>query len=177
MMRRALSFPLHVFAVLALGLWMGGLVALGAITAPVVFGMIAMPDSADAMAVVFARFDRLVVALAAALLVVDGVLLLVRDRAGSASASLLDRLRPLFTLLLGACGIGEAVSVTPQIASLHAAGAVRGVGDSGARLEALHHFAESLGKTELALAVLLVVLHIRAVRLSQPIASTPAESS
>ncbi len=157
---RRLVFPLTVLSVLALGLWSGGLVALGAIAAPLVFGIVPMPDAADAMAAVFARFDQLVIGLALTLLVSDGVLLLARR---GQVFDWLDRLRPLATIVLSLLGIGEAMYITPRIAGLHAAGAVRGVGDSGMRLDQLHGVAERLGKGQLLLALLLVILHLRAL--------------
>jgi uncharacterized membrane protein len=157
---KRLVFPLTVLSVLALGLWSGGLVVLGAIAAPLVFRMVPMPDAADAMAAVFARFDQLVIGLALTLLVSDGVLLLARR---GQAFDWLDRLRPLATIVLCLLGIGEAMYITPRIAGLHAAGAVRGVGDSGMRLDALHDVAERLGKGQLLLAVLLVILHLRAL--------------
>jgi hypothetical protein len=157
---KRLVFPLTVLSVLALGLWSGGLVALGAIAAPLVFRIVPLPDAADAMAAVFARFDQLVIGLALTLLVADGVLLLAR-RGGR--SDWLDRLRPLATIVLCLLGIGEAMYITPRIAGLHAAGAVRGMGDSGLRLDQLHGIAERLGKGQLLLAVFLVVLHIRAM--------------
>jgi hypothetical protein len=157
---KRLVFPLTVLSVLCLGLWSGGLVVLGAIAAPLVFHIVPMPDAADAMAAVFARFDQLVIGLGLTLLVTDGVLLLARR--GSPS-DWLDRVRPFATIVLALLGIGEAMYITPRIAGLHAAGAVRGVGDSGLRLDALHDVAERLGKGQLLLAVFLVVLHIRAM--------------
>lgn len=53
---------LHFFHTLALGLWIGGSVAVGALTAPAVFRL--APSRAEAgriMATVFRRFDRVLV--------------------------------------------------------------------------------------------------------------------
>src|SRR5688572_13404979 len=47
---------------LALALWLGGLVVLGAIVAPTVFRIVPAPTSADAMTVVFRRFDVIAIA-------------------------------------------------------------------------------------------------------------------
>ena len=52
------SRALTALALAAVAVWVGGMLALGAIVAPVVFGMVAAPMSADAMTVVFRRFDR-----------------------------------------------------------------------------------------------------------------------
>ena len=47
----------QLVALLAIAVWLGGLLALGAVVAPVVFSMVSMPASADAMTTVFRRFD------------------------------------------------------------------------------------------------------------------------
>ena len=48
-------------AVLCLGLWVGGLVALGACAAPIVFHVVPAPMSGDAMGAVFRRFDQVAI--------------------------------------------------------------------------------------------------------------------
>jgi hypothetical protein len=53
----------------------------------------------------------------------------------------------------------EATSISPRIASLHAAGALRGVGPMGAELARLHDWAELSGKTQVLVLALAVVLH------------------
>ena len=45
---------------LAAAVWLGGILVLGAIVAPIVFHEVPAPTSADAMTHVFLRFDRLV---------------------------------------------------------------------------------------------------------------------
>jgi len=54
----------------------------------------------------------------------------------------------------------EGVSVSPRIAALHAGGAVRGVNAAGLELAHLHGVAETLGKTEVGLLVVVLVLHV-----------------
>ena len=61
----SILFSLVVGPIYAIGVWLGGLVALGAIAAPVVFAIVPMPASADAMTVVFRRFDLVAMACAA----------------------------------------------------------------------------------------------------------------
>src|SRR5579863_6545833 len=58
-------------ALLATSVWLGGLLALGAIVAPVVFAMIPRPEAADAMTVVFQRFDTVAVACALVILATE----------------------------------------------------------------------------------------------------------
>jgi hypothetical protein len=121
------------FEAIAVALWLGGLITLGAIVAPTVFGMVPAPTSADAMTVVFQRFDRLAMTAAMLALLCE-----------VASA----KLRPTVTLL----DLGRAV-FTPEIASLHQRGAIRGSGELGLRLETVHVRSEVAGKAQFALGV------------------------
>jgi uncharacterized membrane protein len=146
-------------ALVALGLWMGGMVALGAIAAPVVFGMVPAPMNADAMTVVFRRFDKLAVACVVVALAVEVGLALLRDR----KLTRLDMTRAgLVTLATGAA-LYVATFVSPRIEALHRAGAVRHLGASGEELDAIHRVAERAGKLELAVAIAVIALHVIAL--------------
>ncbi len=139
--------------VLALALWLGGLVTLGALVAPAVFGIVPAPTSADAMTVVFRRFDR--VALVCAALVALGEVL----RANRAkSLTRLDLARSASALLAALLAGVEAGWLSPQIEELHHRGAIRGLGALGAELEHAHHLAELLAKSELVFLVVFAVL-------------------
>lgn len=152
--------------VLALALWTGGLVVLGAVVAPTVFGIVPAPASADAMTVVFRRFDRIAMGGAAIALVAEALL---AWRGGKATWR--DRARALVVLAAGALATVEGVWLSPAIEALHRGGAVRGVGEAGLTLERLHRLAESLAKTELAL--LLVTIALLVTGLSRPRDATP----
>ena len=67
-------------ALLAAGVWLGGIVVLGAIVAPTVFGIVPAPTSADAMTVVFVSFDKIAMTAAAIVAVAE----VVRSRAAPA---------------------------------------------------------------------------------------------
>ena len=149
MLRRALG----VVAMLAVALWLGGLVALGALVAPVIFSQVSMPWSADAMTVVFQRFDLVAMSCAAVLLVTEAVRALARVPFGR-----VDHLRAGVSVLAAAAAVYEGASVSPRIAMLHAEGAIRGLGSAGMELAKLHSRAELLGKMEVALLVVVVVL-------------------
>jgi hypothetical protein len=138
---------------LAAAVWLGGLLALGAFVAPAVFSRVPLPWSADAMTVVFRRFDLVAMACAAVLLACEAARVAVRVRFTRA-----DQARTLLLLLAAAAAVYEGSKVSPRIAELHAAGAVRGVGPAGAALSALHDTAELLGKAQLGLLVIAVVL-------------------
>ena len=62
---------LAIVALLAVAVWLGGLTALGAVAAPVVFSTVPWPSSADAMSIVFRRFDAVAMACAAIVLATE----------------------------------------------------------------------------------------------------------
>jgi len=68
-MRRTLA----IVALLAVAVWLGGLAALGAVAAPVVFSTVPWPSSADAMSIVFRRFDAVAMACAAIVLSTEAI--------------------------------------------------------------------------------------------------------
>ncbi len=142
-------------ALLALALWLGGLVALGALVAPVVFSRVSMPQSADAMTVVFQRFDLVAMACAAVVLATEAVRAVAR-----VPFAPIDHARAAASVLVAAAAVYEGVAVSPRIAALHAAGVVRGMGPAGIELSRLHDLAELLGKTEVAFLAAVVVVHV-----------------
>ncbi len=149
--------------ILALAVWLGGLVALGAIAAPLVFGHVPAPFSADAMTLVFRRFDRFAVASGVVLLVCDGVSAWIGNR-----ATRLDVVRMGCTVLATLLASLEAAWLSPAISSLHSSGAVRGMGRTGIALEEFHRWAEAVAKGELVLLVVIVVLTALTSRSSAP---------
>jgi uncharacterized protein DUF4149 len=153
MVRRALS----ILALLAVAVWFGGLIALGAIAAPVVFATVPYPSSADAMTIVFRRFDAVAMACAAVVLATEalrGVGGLVGDRFARA-----DHARAFVSLLAAAAAVYEGVKVSPRIAALHASGAIRGVDSAGLELARLHNLAEECGKAQILLLAGVIALH------------------
>lgn len=147
----------------AIALWMGGLVVLGAIVAPVVFRVAPAPYSADAMTTVFRRFDAVAMTAAVVACVAEASLL-----ARGGRRTRLDVVRGIFLSLATALAVIVGLWLAPGIESLHRAGAIRYAGESGMALERLHGLAESAGKGQLVL--LLAVLAMLVVRISR---STP----
>jgi len=144
-----------VVAMLAIAWWLGGLMVLGTLVAPVIFSQVSMPWSADAMTVVFQRFDGIAMSCAAALLATEAARAI-----GRMPFARVDHLRSAVSVLAAVAAVYEGVSVSPRIAALHAEGAVRGLGSAGMELSKLHDLAELLGKTEVALLVVVVVLQV-----------------
>jgi putative copper export protein len=152
--RRTLGSALEAVALLALAVWLGGFATVGAVVAPLVFGIVPAPASADAMTAVFRRFDSVAIACAVIVLVVEGAHSVLRR-----PVLRRDLLRGALVVAAAALAIAEATVVSPHIERLHREGAIRGLGAAGLELDAVHHVAESLAKTELAFLVVVLVLH------------------
>jgi hypothetical protein len=138
---------------LSIMVWGGGLVALGAVAAPLVFGIVPAPTSADAMTQVFLRFDRVAMTCAAIALVAESAL---GRRAGPIRRP--DALRLAALSIAAAFASVQGAWLSPKITELHRGGAVRGLGDAGLALEEAHRWSERLGKTTLVLLAASVVL-------------------
>jgi hypothetical protein len=156
-------------ALLACIPWLGGMLVLGAIVAPVVFSIVPAPLSADAMTVVFRRFDRIAIAGSAIVLVCEAGLATV-------TRTLRDAVRSLFAITMSALAIYEGTMLSPQIEALHRAGAIRGFGDLGIELEKAHAAAELVGKTQLAIGVAYVVLIVWTLA-GTPVAMEPERAA
>ncbi len=133
---------------LAAAVWLGGILVLGAIVAPIVFHEVPAPTSADAMTHVFLRFDRVALVALAVVGVAEAV-----AAAAAPPRTRLERLRLAAGALAGVLALVQATWLSPTIADLHAAGAIRGVGALGAALEVAHGRSEACGKSEVFLLV------------------------
>jgi hypothetical protein len=152
-------------AALAAGLWVGGMVALGACAAPFVFQMTPAPFSGDAMGAAFARFDSIALGAAVTLLGAE----VARTYASGARARLpAARVRRVLAVIMAACAAYGGLSLSPHILELHRAGARRGIGDLGEELERTHVRAETVGKVELALGAAVVLLHVLTLSTRKP---------
>jgi len=146
-------------AVVALALWVGGLIALGACAAPLVFRLVPAPWSGDAMGAVFRRFDAVAISCAVVVLGCEAVRLWWRQSLGL-RPTMVERARGLCVIVAAVAAIYIGVDTSPKIMMLHAAGAVRGLGDSGLMLEKLHQLAEMLAKIEVSFGLVLLVLQV-----------------
>jgi len=157
-------------ALAALAIWVGGMVALGACAAPIVFGKVPPPLAGDTMGTIFRRFDLIAMTCAVVVLAVEAV----RSLLLSGRPSYLDRIRGLGAIGAAACAIYVGVVASPGIMALHEAGTVRGQGEAGARLERLHDMAEMMGKAEVGLGLLVIVLHVLTLRTQDAVVTTRA---
>jgi uncharacterized membrane protein len=153
MFRRTLS----IVALLAIAVWLGGLIALGAIAAPIVFATVSYPSSADAMTLVFRRFDAVAMGCAAIVLATEAL----RGAGGIGGAGFVraDHARSFVSVMAAAAAVYEGIKVSPRIAALHAAGAIRGVDSAGLELARLHNVAEECGKAQILLLAVVIALH------------------
>ena len=152
----------EVIATLAVALWLGGMLALGAFAAPEVFGQLPRETAGSVMGAIFGKFDSLVLVVAGLLLVAEAVRLVLEGTRGKLGLARLAVAGALVVLaLLSALWLGPAIN------DLFEAGVRRGVGDDGADMDRLHHLAELLGKVAFFLAAvwitLGILLHRRAV--------------
>jgi hypothetical protein len=159
--RAMLDRAAAIVAVLALGTWAGGMVALGACAAPLVFGLTPYPFSANAMGAVFARFDKIAVGAAIVALGCEVVRSVIDIRRG---ASTWARVRRYLGMLAAGLAIYSATQITPEILRLHHAGVRRNVGPDGERLEQVHGRAEAIGKALVMAAAALLALHVATLR-------------
>ncbi|NOU30819.1 MAG: DUF4149 domain-containing protein [Polyangiaceae bacterium] len=158
---------LSTLALLLAGAWAGGALVTGALVAPVVFHRVPAPTSGDAMTEVFMRFDRAALAMAATLVFTEVALAFLRK-----PLLRTDVARLLLAIALVGLIVVEASWVSPSIAALHQAGAVRGIGAGGAEIEHLHVVAKRIGMSEVLALVAFIGLHVRRL-LQQSTVATP----
>ncbi len=139
---------------LAAAVWLGGILVLGAVVAPIVFHMVHAPDSADAMTTVFLTFDKVAMSSAVVIALTEAA----RSRFGPIRRVDLARLASVMTAF--ALAFIQGLLLSPKIAELHTQGAIRNVGELGLQLETTHKWSELCGKTESFALVVFVVLAV-----------------
>jgi hypothetical protein len=148
-------------AITAAGLWMGGLIALGACAAPFVFELTPHPLSGYAMGSAFSRFDGIAIGCSVVMLGCEVLRTILGTPARKAWIARVRR----YAALLMACGaVYTGVVLSPGIMQLHADGVRRDASEYGQRLEAIHSQAELMGKLILPLGLLVIALHVFTLR-------------
>jgi putative copper export protein len=152
-------------ALVAASVWLGGLLALGAIVAPIVFTTIPRPEAVEAMTAVFQRFDLVAVACVIVILATEAWRAMGyaggnKQAAGQPRVGRLDIARMLAGALGAVLVLAEAVWITPTIVALHTGGAVRGLGAAGLELDRMHGLAETCGKVQVVFALALIALEV-----------------
>lgn len=154
-MKNVVTSASHLATIFAIALWLGGLLTLGAVVAPIVFSIVPAPTSADAMTVVFRRFDVIAITSAAVALFCELWRVKITEK-----LSRVDLARGISLAIAGVLALYEGMVVSPRVDALHRGGAIRGVGDLGMQLESAHALAESISKIEAFLLVAFVVLYV-----------------
>ncbi len=154
----AIDRAITIVAVLAFAMIAGGMVALGAVAAPVVFKL---PDplSGNTMGATFARFDSVAITCALIGLGAEVVRTLIGLKIPG-NGGWLPRVRRYLAILLALGTLYVGLHLSPQIMAAYQGGVRRGVGAEGEQLERTHKRAESVGKGVVGLAVSLIALHI-----------------
>ncbi len=150
-------------AVIALGLWAGGMLALGACAAPMVFRMTPYPYSGQAMGAAFGRFDGIAIGCGVVVLGCE----MVRTWLARHQQGWLLRIRRYLAILLAGAAVYSAMLLTPQIMKMHNDGVRRRIGPDGEELERVHKNAELIGKITMPGAMFLMGLHVFTVRGSE----------
>ena len=148
-----------IVAAIMLGVWMGGMLALGAVAAPMVFEFTPYPFSGRAMGAAFQRFDTIAILCSVILLGCEVGRTILTMKTPAARAWL-PRLRRYGAIVMALGAVYSGVRLSPGIMELHEQGARRNIGPEGEMLEQLHQQAELIGKIMLPLAVVLIALHI-----------------
>lgn len=151
--------------VLAAGLYIGGLVALGACAAPVVFRVVPTPFAGEAMGAAFARFDQMAIG---ACVVALGSEIARTWAAGPSGRTIAARIRRFCAILMALCATYVGMALTPRIGELHRAGVRRDETPQGRVLDAIHHRAETVGKAGILFAASFVALGIFTLRVRRP---------
>jgi len=152
-------------SVLAAGVYVGGLVALGACAAPMVFRLTPAPFSGEAMGAAFARFDQIAIGASVVALACEVARTLIAGRKGLTIAA---RIRRFCAIGLALCASYVGLSLSPRISELHRAGVRRDASPEGQVLEAVHRRAELVGRIGLAFGVALVGLGVFTLRVAKP---------
>lgn len=148
-----------VIELLGLALMVGGMLALGAFTAPTLFKNLPLSDAGRVMTMIFRRYDN--VLFYASLLIIAGEALKAIT-VGMANylgefATLAERLRVgLVVVVLTLCTISLS-DIHPQMETMQQQGVIRGVGEAGKSFDKLHHRSEMYYKLQLLAAALALV--------------------
>lgn len=140
---------------MGLALMIGGMLALGAFTAPVLFRAMPRPEAGEAMTLIFRRYDS-VLLVGLGLVVLGEVLRLLS--AGLPTLTPVIGIRFGVMALLVGMMLYSILTVNPQIEAMQKAGVTHGATEEGKRFSETHQMSEKLYKIELAVAVVLLIL-------------------
>ncbi|HHH30173.1 MAG TPA: DUF4149 domain-containing protein [Polyangiaceae bacterium] len=153
-----------IVAAIALGVWLGGTVALGACAAPKVFELTPYPFSGKAMGAAFMRFDMIAIGCAVVALAAEVTRTLLTLKRRSRKGAIVTRIRRYLLIFFAMGVVYTGTQISPAIMELHETGVRRNVGAEGAELERIHAQAELTGKVNALFALVLITLHVATIR-------------
>jgi hypothetical protein len=161
--RQAALIGVETVATLALALWIGGLVALGAFAAPTIFHALELEVAGTVMGTIFVRFHRMVLVLGVIFGVAEAVRVVLERERG-----VLRWARLVLGMSLVAVALVSSLWITPGIFELFAAGGRPGAGPEGETLDRLHRLSSALGKVAVVYAAAWIALGVLARRRAAP---------
>lgn len=154
--KRQLMLPVgSSFQLVGLALMIGGMLALGAFTAPVVFGQLPREQAGPIMATIFRRYD--IVLLVSLGLVLGGEALRLASRCVQAK-SLLNLIRYGFMAVLVGGVLFSTLKLNADIEKMNRAGLHRDYTAAGRAFEKTHKLSETLYKLDMLAALLLLAM-------------------
>lgn len=140
---------------LGLSLLIGGMLALGAFTAPVLFRTFPRLEAGEAMTVMFRRYDIVLLAGLGMILVGEALRLVAT---GVPSIGFLAGLRYGTMAALTGLMLFSVFNINAQIEAMQKAGVRHGASEESKKFTATHQLSEKLYKIEMSAAVLILLL-------------------
>lgn len=138
---------------LGLAVLIGGMLALGAFVAPTLFHHLPLQQAGQMMTMIFRRYDMVI--LAGILMLVAGECL--RLLVLGLPTFIIARLRLLLVMLLTGIAVFSLWRLHPQLEAYQRQGVTRGIGIAGQQFDRMHRQSETLYKTQMLLAVLVLL--------------------
>ncbi len=147
-------------ATIAAGIWAGATVGLIMGWAPLVFELTPGAKTGTALSAALTRFDTLAIGCAAVILGCEVARTFLARRTKRGPGAVAARLRRIIAIVLAGSAAYLALVLSPGTTRLLKVGAVDVATESGRRLAQLRGRAQLMGKGQVALAVVLIGLHV-----------------
>lgn len=150
-------FPLGTgIQMLGLALMVGGMLSIGAFSAPVIFKHVARPEAGEILTTIFRRYDNVLIA--ALIMVVVGEVLRIMASSGFQWQAPLPLARYAVMTAMIVMMLFSIFKINADIEAMHKAGIGYGATAEGQKFLQTHELSEKLYKTEMFGAVILILL-------------------
>ena len=139
---------------LGLALMIGGMLSIGAFAAPVIFKQVARPEAGDILTTIFRRYDKVLV-IALIFVVLGEAFRVLSVQTAWTTLPLVREVVLVVTVLLLAYSL---FGVNAKLEAMHKAGVGYGATAEGQEFLKVHKLSESLFKTEMMGAVIIMLL-------------------